>query len=141
MRKRRAEEIRVSSSACWETEHGRLLEICFEGTYPPGSLGNQHAQKMIDFARKAIEEEKPRAVLYNLLQLDYVWGDTIVGLARPLVSSQQKTLLPACIYAEGRTAAAIRGLLPVFADYEVELFQDRDAAIERLQERLAVVGD
>lgn len=141
MRKRRAEEIRVSSSVCWESEHGRLLEICFEGTYPPGSLGNEPARKMIDFARKMIEAEKPGAVLYNLRQLSYVWGDTIVGLAGPLVNSKDKTILPACIYAEGGTAAAIQGLLPAFVFYEVELFQDRDAAIERLQERLGIVED
>lgn len=141
MRKRREEEIRVSSSVCWETDQGRLLEICFEGTCPPGSLGNEHARKMIDFARKMIEKEKPSAVLYNLRQLSYVWGDSIAGLARPLVDSEQKTILPACIYAEGGTAAALQGLLPALVFYEVELFQDRDAAIERLQARLGNVED
>lgn len=141
MRKRRAEEIKVSSSVCWQSEQGRLLEICFEGKYPPGSLGNEHAQKMIDFARKRIEAEKPGAVLYNLRQLNYAWGDAIVGLARPLVDTEHKTILPACIYAEGGTAAALKALLPAFVDYEVELFQDRDAALERLQERLGNAGD
>ena len=128
MRKPKSEQIRVSSSACWETEQGRLLEICFEGTYPPGSLGNEHARKMIDFASKMIAAEKPGAVLYNLLQLNYSWGDTIVGLARPLVDTEHNTILPACIYAEGSTAAALKALLPAFVDYEVELFQDRDPA-------------
>jgi len=96
---------------------------------------------MIDFARKMIEKEKPAAVLYNLRQLSYVWGDTILGLARPLVNSEEKTILPACIYAEGGTAAALQGLLHALVFYEVELFKDRDAAIERLQERLGNVGD
>lgn len=122
-------------------EQGRLLEISFEGTYPPGSLGNEPARKMIDFAKKRIEAEKPRAVLYNLRQLSYSWGDNIVGLARPLVDSEHKTIVPACIYAEGATAAALKSQLPAFVDYEVELFQDRDAAIERLQERLGSAGE
>jgi hypothetical protein len=140
VRTKRAEEIRASS-ACWQIGQGRVLEITFEGTYPPGALGNEPARKMIDFARKMIVAEKPGAVLYNLRQLNYVWGDAVVGLARPLVDSERKTILPACIYAEGGAAAALQALLPTFVVYEVELFQDRDAAIERLHERLGFVED
>src|SRR5262245_35936457 len=134
-----AEGIQARSSTLMETDKGRILEIAFSGRYPPGSLGNEHAARMIELAKTIVERDKPRAVLFNLQRLNYVWGDAICGLAMTIADREYKTFLLGCVYAEGRTASALEGLFIkgwLFELAGMKLFRDRAEAEGYLKECL-----
>jgi hypothetical protein len=120
-----------------ETGKGCILEVVLSGRYPPGSFGNPHAARMMELARRIVEQERPAAVLFGLRRLDYVWGDAIFGLISAVADPAHETFLPACILAEGRTASALNGLCQCFWDMGIGLFRDRANAEAYLQERLA----
>lgn len=123
-----------------DTPKGPIVTVVFGGTYPPGSGGNEFGLQMVGFLRSALAETNAAAVVLDLLALDYIWGDAIVGLALPFV--QENTgFRPAAIVATGRTAAALQPLLqPPFAlDLAaMRLFDNRGAAIAHLERTLAL---
>jgi hypothetical protein len=53
---------------------------------------------------------QPKGVIFDLLGLEYEWGNAICGLALPLVR-KDRSFRPSCLVAQGKTAAALRGLL------------------------------
>ena len=134
------EGIQGRSSTLAETNEGRIVEISFSGTYPPGSFGNEHAARMMELAKGMIARDPPRAVLFNLRDLNYVWGDAICSLAWAIADSERRTFLPACVYAQGRTASALVALFEkgwLFEFAGMKLFRDRAEAESYLRTRLA----
>jgi hypothetical protein len=134
------EGIQASSTTLMETDEDRIVEISFSGRYPPGSFGNEHADRMIELAKTIIEREKPGAVLFNLHDLSYVWGDRICGLAMTIFDRDHEAFLPGCVYAEGRTASALEGLFTkgwLFELAGMRLFRDRANAESYLKECLS----
>jgi hypothetical protein len=64
---------------------------------------------MIGFLQSILDETRAAGVIIDLTSLDYVWGDTIGGLAMPLRKGAR--VRPAVIVAAGRTADALQPLL------------------------------
>ena len=95
---------------------------------------------MQETARNAIQEHLPAAILFNLMSLNYVWGDAIMGVILTAWVRPKDTVLPCCILAAGRTASALDGLLSLsLAPKEflgVRLFEDRDRAVAFLTEQM-----
>ena len=89
---------------------GPILHIAFAGQYPPGSIGNPTARRMREFTAAAVSEHAPAAIIFDLLELEYRWGDAICSIAQPLLG-EDGMLLPARILTKGDTAAALAPLL------------------------------
>ncbi len=113
--------------------------IAFAGRYPPGSMGNAHAARMQDLAKELVAEFKPAAVLFDLQRLNYVWGDSICGLAFAVMDLEAKAILPSCLYARGGTVTALSGLFVKNSLFELagmKLFERYEMALEYLRSRL-----
>lgn len=89
---------------------GSVIAVSFAGVYPPGSAGSEFGKAMIGFLQFILDETRAAGVIIDLTSLDYVWGDTIGGLAMPL-REKGKRVRPAVIVAAGRTADALQSLL------------------------------
>jgi hypothetical protein len=130
-------EISVTARALEQTPGGPIIEIAFDGYYPPGSAGNEPCAKMIERARGSISDMAPSGVLFNLRHLDYVWGDSIGGLAYLVVRRPQNTIIPACVVATGRTAKALRFFFfikgHVFVIAGMRLFENEAEALQFLR--------
>ena len=87
-----------------------ILHIAFVGTYPPGSAGNSNAAEMRDFTALAVTKHDAAAVIFDLLEVEYRWGDAICQLAIPLRQADG-SYLRARILSRGETAAALAPLL------------------------------
>lgn len=111
-----------------KTPQGPIIRITFSGDYPPGSGGSHVAGAMQVITWKAVRELKPVGVIFDLLELRYVWGDGISRLVWPLLKDKKHFhFIPSCLLAQGDTAKALAplvgsnwlpGLLscPMFAD-------------------------
>jgi hypothetical protein len=122
------------------TDHGTIVEIAFSGQYRPGSVGHEDAAEMLRQAEAIIIRESPDAVLFNLERLDYVWGDSICGLAHTVMDRESKRVTPACLLAQGRTAQALAPLFEkgfVFEIANMSLFSGRENSLIVLRQRLA----
>jgi uncharacterized protein (TIGR02246 family) len=124
----------------WEriSEHARgsLIAVSFGGVYPPGSAGAELAKAMIG-SLQSVLDERTAGVIIDLTSLDYVWGDTICGLAMPL--TEKKRICPAAIVAKGRTAEALRPLFQpnvLLGIAGVKLFRTRQEAIAYFEQAL-----
>lgn len=101
-----------ASKTLENTDNGPIIEVSFRGTYPPGTEGNPHAAVMKHHVKRLVAEKSPVAVLFDLTELAYVWGDALGSIAWDL---HQKTdprkskmlFIPACVIARGRTAKAL----------------------------------
>lgn len=112
-----------------------LVAVAFSGIYLPGSQGNECGLAMIDFLRSVLAKTKLAGILFDLTALDYVWGDTIAGLAMPLFE-KGKGFRPSVIVATGRTARALGPLLEpriLLGLAGMKLFDSRDEALAHLQ--------
>lgn len=89
---------------------GPILAIAFAGMYPPGSEGNECAAEMVAYVRSALSTTNTAAMLFDLRNLDYTWGDAIGGLAVALME-KNASFRPSAIVAVGPTARALEPLL------------------------------
>ena len=80
-------------------ESGPILCVAFAGEYPPGSAGNSCAAEMIAYTRSVLAGADASAVLFDLRNLRYVWGDAIGGLA--LLLKKNGVFRPSAIVASG----------------------------------------
>jgi hypothetical protein len=81
---------------------------------------------------------QPKGVIFDLLGLEYEWGNAICGLALPLVR-KDRSFRPSCIVAQGKTAAALRGLLlpsTIFGLAGTQLLESAEEALGLLETRL-----
>ncbi len=122
---------------------GPIILITFGGFYPPGSAGNELAARMIEFAREAMNESRAKAVIFDLFDLQYTWGDAICGLATVLLDEKQR-FRPAAIIAGGRTASALEPLLApnMFLGLAgIKLAKSGDEALLHVQQALASAAE
>lgn len=91
-------------------DDGPVLHIVFAGVYPMGSAGNPSAARMREFTAAAVLKHSPSAVVFDLLDVEYRWGDGICQIALPL-RRVDGSLVPARILARGETADALAPLL------------------------------
>jgi hypothetical protein len=107
-------DLHSDSSVLSETAKGPIVGIAFRGTYPPGSAGNPMAAVMRQYVEEGLALHQPAAILFDLTQLDYVWGDAVSRIALPILQQRQiaPATCPVCVVAAGKTAEALK---PLFA--------------------------
>lgn len=55
-----------------------VLIVSFDGTYPPGSRGNEHGSYMAHMTIHGVAAFSPDCVLLDLRRLEYQWGNTLL---------------------------------------------------------------
>jgi hypothetical protein len=115
------------------TGSGSIIEVGVAGHLPPGSASNDEVAKMCSAVQGIVQSEKPSAILFNLSQLHYEWGDSILSLAYACFDRGARTIIPGCLLAEGKTADALESLINLGSTHLIELFRNRDDAILFLQ--------
>ena len=144
----RMTEFDASYERIAETPKGSIVGVVFRGTYPPGSAGNEFANEMVRFLRSVLAETNPVAVLLDLTGVDYIWGDSIAGLALPLFEGgkgiaalpRPGAAIPGAIVAIGRTASALKPLLEplvLLGLASVRLFGSRQEAVAHLEQAVS----
>ena len=127
------------SQSIVETPDGRILKISFAGNLQEGSAGNDEAAEMKRIIEKSVAEASPDAVVFDLSELQYSWGDAFCQIALPLRRSDG-TFRPSCIVAIGKTADSLSALLTpnfLLGFAGVSLYNRVDVAIQHLSESLA----
>lgn len=122
-----------------KTGAGSIILIAFSGDYPPGSAGNETAQQMKTDVINAVAEFSPMAVVFDLSELKYVWGDAITGIFLALRRSSRDFLLSAVV-ARGETRKALMDLLSqsrLLSVFNIDFFDGLDQALRHLNERLS----
>ena len=126
------------------TDTGPIVKVIFRGKYPPGGQGNPHAAMMFEYLRQVVSKENPAAVLIDLTELKYTFGNSIGGIAYTLGSEKKDglSIIPACVVAKGETAKALSwffedGQILKFI-YHMELFTSNKKGIEFLEKKLTV---
>jgi hypothetical protein len=92
------------------TENGPIVLVSFSGDYPHGSAGDKIALKMKAVVRAAVKKFHPSAVVFDLSELNYRWGDAISGIFWALLRDERE-LLPSCIVAADPTRRGLMRLL------------------------------
>jgi hypothetical protein len=126
------------SRSLLKTERGPIWEIAFAGRFGDGSQGNSDADEMMAYVTRVVKNDRPAAVLFNLSNLAYEFGDAIGGIAFPLIV-KGKSVTPACFVANGTTAQALQWLFQkntIFCLARFKLFSDREQAVAFLRERI-----
>jgi hypothetical protein len=87
----------------------RLLVVAFSGRYRPGSAGNPDARHMSAVVAAALVGWDFDGVVLDLRELDYVWGDALLGVFRATPPGGAVALAWAVVISE--RSAAVRSLL------------------------------
>jgi hypothetical protein len=123
-----------------EIEKNILLEVLFSGSY---EQGNTIALKeLCENLKTIIQEQKPSAVLLNLLDFDYIYGNDLKALIHTATFNEElKTFIQCAIVAEGRKVAT-SGTMLVTRSGEIgvllEFFHDREQALRYVEEKLRI---
>ena len=99
----------TSQTVPHRTGVGLILQIRFQGEYAYGTLGNPAARSMKEAVASAFSDSGAVAVIFDLLDLEYRWGNAICEIALPLFRPD-RSFFPACIVAAGETAKALAPL-------------------------------
>lgn len=121
-----------------KTERGVILEITFAGHLGEGSRDNLDANEMKAYVTAVVENDRPIAIVFNLTDLRYDFGDAIGGIAVPLIL-KRKSAIPACFVANGETARALQwffGKNMIFGVAGFKLFSDHEQGLAFLRERI-----
>src|SRR5262245_46127175 len=97
------------SEELFRHKSGPVLRVAFGGKYPPGSDGNGFAAEMVDYLRSVLAVSNASAILFDLRNLDYAWGDAICGLA--LALRKDRVFRPSAIVAGDHAARALEPLV------------------------------
>lgn len=93
-------------------ESGPIAVISFSGDYPPGSAGNEMAREMKAVVTAAVNKFHPSAVVFDLSELNYRWGDAISGIFWALLQDTRE-FLPSCVVATDPTHRGLMRLIAV----------------------------
>ncbi len=118
-----------------------ILLLEYDGAYPYGSQGNEIAHFMSRYAQGAYNHYLPRAILFDLTLLDYVWGDSICKLVQVIGRERHEMPLsiPTCVVARGETYESLKPLFEstfLFYWAGTKLMSKRGEALEFLLEAL-----
>jgi hypothetical protein len=92
------------------TENGSIVLVSFSGDSPPGSEGNEVAQEMKAVVTAAVNKFHPSAVVFDLSELHYTWGNSISGIFWALLQDTRE-FLPSCVVATDPTRRALMELI------------------------------
>jgi hypothetical protein len=120
------------SSAIREMTGSRaLLEIVCRGVHEW-----EHGNQIADYIRERIDAERPVAIVLNLLEYDYEFGNDMVGLFFAWVHGAGEQIRPVCIAAQGRTRESLEALFRASGElpFEIVFASSPQAAVAGLRE-------
>ena len=125
-----------------KTERGLIAEIAFAGRFGDGSQGNLDANEMRAYVETVVKNDRPIALLFDLTNLHYEFGDAIGGIAVPLILGK-KSWMPACFVANDKTAQALEWFFKknmLFGVAGFKLFSAHEQGLAFLTERISAQG-
>lgn len=112
----------------------QVLRVRFSGVYRPGSAGSPDAGLMMAVTAAALARAWPDVVLFDLAELDYRWGDGLLGIFE-VVRARDTAYPVACVVVAGETCiGAVRSLVGGAAASAEWLFESVEAAWPRVVE-------
>src|SRR4029450_12810170 len=102
-------EVFAPSQLAWEVHHASVEDgdwaadtpkIVFRATYRPGSQGSPDARFMKAITGAALANGLADVVLFDFMDLDYRWGDTLMGLFQ-VVDNHDREFPVGCVGAAG----------------------------------------
>ena len=107
-----------------------ILVIAFSGVYRHGSAGADDASFISAITYACVHAWNPKAVVLDLIDLDYQWGDEMDAVLLPDVDP-----IPVSVAAGPKCAPAIETLLNTRTSDLDWMFATRDEAIENARAR------
>jgi len=143
-RKKQVMGVLCESRPLLKTQRGLIVEIAFAGHFGDGFQGNLDANEMKTHVEKVVKNDRPIAVLFNLTNLHYEFGDAIGGaIAVPLLIIEKKSWIQACFVASGKTAQALQPFFNknmIFSVAGFKMFPDHEQGLASLRERISGQG-
>lgn len=84
---------------------GAVVEISFRGTHEW-----THGSEMHRYVEKMISENRPAAIVFNLLDYRYVFGNDVIALFTAAYDREAKKIRPVYIAANGTTCTSLHNL-------------------------------
>ena len=122
-----------------KTPQGNIVHILFSGFYPSGGRGNKHATEMSKYVQEVVNSEQPAAVLLDLRDLDYDFGDALGGIVLPTIEKETRKQIPSCVLAHKSQRRSLKWFFEpnvVWGLLGLKLFHTLSDAIEHLRSEL-----
>ena len=84
---------------------GEILHVSCHGVHDW-----THGPRIAEYAQRLLATNAVAAVIINLLEYEYVFGNDLAALFVTFYDKNAKTLRPSCIVATGKTRTAIESL-------------------------------
>lgn len=126
----------AAQSLAWDLEQlpDGVLRVAFSGRGGIGSEGNADGERMQDAIREALARCRPRALVIDLCDFEYRFGNWIGAAALTALRALGRGRV--CVLASGKTAAALRPLWEGSKlDHLIPLVGEPREALLRLTER------
>jgi hypothetical protein len=111
----------------------QVLRVRFSGVYRPGSAGSPDAGLMMAVTAAALAHGTPDVVLFDLSELDYRWGDGLLGIFEVVAARDAEHPVRTVVVAGPACIGAVRSLAGAAAE-EGWLFGGIDTARPRVVE-------
>jgi len=133
-------ELGCESRILGPSSQGKILEIAFRGTHEL-----RHGWEMDHYIRKKLADHRPAAIVFNLLDYQYVFGNDVTGLFTASIDRDAKgfQMRPVCIVATGTTYTSLYNLFKsakIIDALGIEFVSTVESALQRLTEKLGLGG-
>jgi hypothetical protein len=121
--------LECSSSILETNAAGPVLEVAFRGLHDW-----EHGRTMDAYIRERVDAELPAAIVINLLEYDYEFGNDLAGLFAAWLHPSGR-VRPVCIAAHGRTLRCLKSLFQgagVILPFPVRFAESRGAALSEV---------
>jgi len=115
---------------------GTVVEISFRGTHEW-----THGSEMHLYVEKMISENRPAAIVFNLLDYRYVFGNDVTALFTAAYDPEAKKIRPVYIAATGTTYTSLCNLFKtskIQQAFGTEFVESVEDALQRLAGHEAV---
>jgi len=115
---------------------GTVVEISFRGTHEW-----THAREMHCYVEKMVSENRPAAIVFNLLDHRYVFGNDVTAFFTAAYDREAEKIRPVYIAANGTTYTSLYNLFKTSRIQEAfgtEFVESAEDALQRLAGREAV---
>jgi len=131
----RRKSIEKSSRVVAHTDASPLVEIEFRGKAWDGCC-----DELDDYVGVVVQDTRPAGVLLNLTDYKTKSWDDIAPVFGRLIDRQNRTFLPFCLVARGKTAKSMKTMIMAMQFSEItEVFEDDGEGLEYLKGKL--MGD
>ena len=113
------------------------IVVAFYGEYGFGSAGNEDAHFMTAIIKAALAAWVPQALIIDLRQMTYEWGDLIARAIDAGAGQYYDAPFPTAIVISDRNREGLTSLISqeLFADPEKWLFDSLETAMQAVEEQ------